>query len=137
MEFVLYRDIFEADYTLGRLSVDGRPLGYTCEDTDRKLEDGLDQKIKGRTAIPRGRYRIRLSMSNRFGRIMPEIMNVPGFTGIRVHGGNTHQDTEGCPLLGRARTAEGVSQCAQVNAELVALLAHAEDCKDYCWIEIR
>ena len=38
MEFVLYRDVFEKDYTLGRLSVDGRPLGYTCEDTDRKLE---------------------------------------------------------------------------------------------------
>ena len=70
MEFVLYRDVFEKDYTLGRLSVDGRPLGYTCEDTDRKLEEG-GEKVPGRTAIPRGRYRIRLSMSERFGRIMP------------------------------------------------------------------
>ena len=137
MEFVLYRDVFEKDYTLGRLSVDGRPLGYTCEDTDRKLEDGLDQKIPGRTAIPRGRYRIRLSMSKRFGRIMPEIMNVPAFTGIRIHGGNTHRDTEGCPLLGRDRTADGVRNCAQVNAELVRLLAEAEDRKEYCWIEVR
>ena len=137
MEFILYRDVFEKDYTLGRLSVDGRPLGYTCEDTDRKLEDGLDQKIPGRTAIPRGRYRIRLSMSKRFGRIMPEIMNVPAFTGIRIHGGNTHLDTEGCPLLGRHRTKDGVRECAQVNAELVALLALAEDRKEYCWITIR
>ena len=76
-------------------------------------------------------------MSERFGRIMPEIMGVPGYTGIRIHGGNTHRDTEGCPLLGRDRTADGVRNCAQVNAELVRLLAEAEDRKEYCWIEVR
>ena len=44
MEFVIYRDVFADDYTLGRMSVGGRPLGYTCEDTDRKLEDKIDKK---------------------------------------------------------------------------------------------
>lgn len=57
--------------------------------------------------------------------------------GFGVHGGNTHRDTEGCPLLGRDRTADGVRNCAQVNAELVRLLAEAEDRKEYCWIEVR
>ena len=136
MEFVLYRDVFERDYTLGRMSVDGRPLGYTCEDTDRKLEEG-GTKIPKRTAIPRGRYRIRLSMSGRFGRIMPEIVDVPGFSGIRIHGGNTHEDTEGCPLLGRHRMNHGVFDCAEVNDVLVRILAEAEDENVFCWIEIR
>ena len=136
MEFILYRDVFDAAFTLGRLSVDGRPLGFTCEDTDRKLEDG-GEKIPGKTAIPRGRYPLQLSMSQRFKRVLPEITNVPGFTGIRIHGGNTHADTEGCPLLGTTRTKTGVMNCNVVNATLISLLHAAKERGEDCWIEIR
>jgi hypothetical protein len=84
-------------------------FAYTLEDKDRGLKstynlpDILKMKIKGVTAIPSGTYRIRLSVSNRFKRLMPEVIDVKGFAGVRIHGGNTHLNTEGCPLIARNR----------------------------------
>jgi hypothetical protein len=57
--------------------------------------------VYGQTAIPSGRYRLILSRSNKFKRIMPEILNIPGFTGVRMHGGNTAKDTEGCIIVSK------------------------------------
>jgi hypothetical protein len=73
---------------------------YTLEDTDRKLEEG-GEKVAGQTCIPRGRYRITLTMSNRFKRILPLLNDVPQFSEIRIHAGNTPADTEGCIIVGR------------------------------------
>ena len=88
IKFLLLRDCFFPDYTLGRLFVDGKQYGYTCEDKDRQLEDSPGAKIAGQTAIPRGLYRLTLSFSNRFQKVMPLIKDVPGFDGVRIHGGN-------------------------------------------------
>jgi hypothetical protein len=55
-------------------------------------------KIPGQTAISCGRYELVLNMSQRFGRILPEVLNVPNFSGVRLHGGNTTANTEGCCL---------------------------------------
>ena len=57
-------------------------------------------KIHGETAIPVGRYRITLESSPKFGPDTLTVWNVPGFDGVRMHAGNTAEDTEGCPLLG-------------------------------------
>lgn len=124
MELKLHREVFGENFTLGVLFIDDEFFGYTAEDKDRFLETG-GEKLAGATAIPRGRYQVRLSMSNRFRRIMPEILKVPFFVGVRIHGGNTHADTEGCPLLGEERTAEGVRNCKDINARLIEQISAA------------
>lgn len=80
--------------TVGDLSVNGRFECFTLEDLERQ------KKIPGETAIPKGTYQILLTMSPRFHRVLPLLVNVPGFDGIRIHPGNTDKDTEGCILVG-------------------------------------
>ena len=64
-------------------------------------EDIIRLKVKARTAIPTGDYDISLTMSQRFKRVLPLLENVKGFSGIRIHSGNTSEDTEGCLLVGK------------------------------------
>ena len=64
-------------------------------------------KVKGRSAIPAGRYEIKLTWSPKYGRVMPEIMAVPGFTGIRIHSGHDETHTEGCLLTAGGFDAAG------------------------------
>jgi hypothetical protein len=76
---------------------------WTCEDVvrERRGVPVADWKVPRQTAIPEGTYRVILSQSTRFGgQLMPELLHVPGFTGIRIHSGNTSLDTEGCVLVG-------------------------------------
>lgn len=97
MELILKRDRANVrkHSTIGKLyTSDGEFLCHTLEDKER------DVKVAGTTAIPCGRYEMRWSRSPRFGRELPEICNVPNFTGVRIHWGNTHEDTHGCPLVG-------------------------------------
>lgn len=98
MEINLYRHTYNTEgdrNIIGDLFIDGVFFCHTLE--DEKRADGL--KVFGETAIPTGVYNIKLTMSNRFKRLMPLIMNVPMFSGIRIHGGNTSMDTHGCPLV--------------------------------------
>ena len=89
MQIVILRQKPTDDCTLGRL---------TCSQTAcYTLEPGLDFP-KGR--IPAGSYQIAVTWSPRFGRPMPEVLEVPGWQGIRIHPGNTEADTEGCILVG-------------------------------------
>ena len=114
----------EAAHNWGQMWLDGVYFGETLEDKDRFLESG-GVKIHGDTAIPRGQYRVILSMSARFKRVMPEVLGVPGFTGVRIHGGNTEANTEGCPLLGAVRTATGVANCHGINQRLIDRIGEA------------
>ena len=100
MEIKLIRESFGDTFTEGKLLIDNVFECYTVEDTDRKMEEDLTRKVNGKTAIPKGEYEVVLSMSNRFQKVLPEILNVPGFTGIRIHSGNSSIDTEGCIILG-------------------------------------
>lgn len=84
-----------SEYTIGHLYIDGAYFCDTLEDTVR-----TGAKIAGKTAIPAGTYKVKKTMSPRFKTILPEILNVPNFTGVRIHSGNTAKDTDGCLLLG-------------------------------------
>lgn len=90
--------------TLGILLIDGVFTCWTLEDVVREV------KIPGETAIPAGRYDVRLSLSQRFQKVLPEVLAVPGFTGIRIHAGNTQADTHGCLLVGRVRAYDRVEE---------------------------
>jgi hypothetical protein len=90
------------DTTLGSLFIDDHWQCHTLEDVIRPR----GEKVRNKTAIPPGRYKLILSMSNRFKKIMPEVINVPMFTGIRIHSGNTAKDTAGCLLVGQTRSVE-------------------------------
>lgn len=84
--------------TIGILHEGGTILCYTLEPQWRDLEH--EKKVMGRTAIPEGTYRIRMSPSKKFRRMMPYLMEVPNFTGVMIHPGNRVEDTEGCILVG-------------------------------------
>lgn len=102
LELALVRFNGTQGYTAGKLYADGTWICNTLEDEVREIEGKpvSEWKIRKETAIPRGRYEVKLTRSPRFGRILPEIVNVPGFTGIRIHRGNKVEHTEGCPLVG-------------------------------------
>lgn len=105
MKLTLKRIALRSTYTIGKLYVDDAYFCDTLEDTVRDINksgkfDNGEQKIKGKTAIPYGTYEIKWTYSPRFKKYTPQLMNVPSFEGIRVHAGNTSDDTEGCLILG-------------------------------------
>ena len=87
-------------FTLSKLTTPLRSF-WVLEDQVREVvgEPVSEWKVPGKTAIPAGRYKVLITFSNRFQKLMPQLMDVPGFTGVRIHAGNTAADTEGCLLL--------------------------------------
>ena len=105
MKLTLKRIALRSTYTIGRLYVDGNYFCDTLEDTVRDLNkngkfDNGEKKVYAKTAIPYGTYEIKWTYSPRFKKYTPQLMNVPSFSGIRIHAGNSSTDTEGCLLLG-------------------------------------
>lgn len=124
------------NYTLGRMYLDNVFFCHTCEDEDRFLENHVTEKVYGRTAIPRGSYRAITSMSHHFGRILPEVLDVPGYAGIRIHGGNRAEDSLGCVLVGKVRTSSGIAQCADTVQRVINAIDDAEELGIETWLEI-
>ena len=100
MKLKLRRTKCGAKSTLSMLDVDGVPECFVLEDADRQLEINPEAKIPGETCIPRGTYKVLITYSNRFKRELPLLVDVPGYSGVRIHPGNTDADTEGCLLTG-------------------------------------
>lgn len=115
MEILLKRETRTNTSTIGQLSIDGAAECYTLEDCDRGLAQTmtlavvLQNKLRGKTAIPSGRYEVIVNWSNRFARQMPLLLNVTGFDGIRIHPGNIAADTLGCILLGQGKETNTVT----------------------------
>lgn len=96
--------------TISELLVDGQAECFTIEDVVREVpgEAVSKWKVHGETAIPSGTYQVIVNHSERFGRDLPLLLNVPGFVGVRIHPGNTSKDTEGCILPGTQVIGESV-----------------------------
>ena len=113
MELRLER-IPKGKVTLGKLYINGEYQCDTLEDEDRGLSDDMPlsevqtKKVYANTCIPKGKYTVIISYSNRFKKYMPLISNVKGFLGIRIHAGNTIADTEGCIIVGTMDYDKGV-----------------------------
>ena len=86
---------FKDTHTVGKLYINGSYECFTLEDAVRN-----GTKVIGKTAIPIGTYKVIIDASTRFKKDMPHILDVPDFTGVRIHAGNTSADTDGCILLG-------------------------------------
>lgn len=139
MEMKLIRDGFGDTFTEGKWYIEDEFECHTVEDTDRKIEEDPTRKIYGRTAIPRGRYEVVLSMSPRFKKMLPELLNVPGFTGIRVHAGNSSKDTEGCIIVGSSNNRlddDWVGGSKIAVTQLIAKLAIAKNNGERTFLEI-
>ena len=96
MKLRLVREVLHKDYTMGTLYDE---VGIVCA----TLEDAVrDKKVYGETAIPYGEYEVRVTISPRFKTPLPLLLNVPNFEGVRIHAGNTKDDTEGCILVGES-----------------------------------
>lgn len=93
-------------------------------------------KVPGESAIPAGRYRVALTWSNRLQRVLPLLLDVPGFTGVRIHAGNTAADTAGCLLVGQLREAAAVLDSRAALAALLPKLEAAAGRQEPIWIEI-
>lgn len=128
MELKVEREHGNLDYTGGKLYIDDLFQCYTLEDQER------EDKIYGETAIPLGRYEVILTMSQRFNRLLPLLQDVPNFSGVRIHGGNTAKDTEGCILVGAIPIRNGFLGSSQ--AALGALMNKLKATKDQIWITI-
>jgi len=116
MELKLKREVFTDNSTIGSLYVDGVFECYILEDKDRNLtnlmplEKIAGTKVYGKTCIPYGRYEVDWTMSARFKKMMPILLNIKGWTGIRIHAGNSEIDSLGCLLCGRLKLNDRISE---------------------------
>ena len=131
MRLVVNRIFKGKDYTIGKLYINGQYLCDTLEDVVRPIEE----KVYGKTAIPEGTYTIVLTMSNRFKKILPLLLQVPKFEGVRIHSGNTAADTEGCILVGKNKEKGKVLESRAVFAQLMKRLESVEN-KETITIEL-
>lgn len=145
MELRLERTYKKSNYTIGRLFVNDKLFCNTMEDVDRGLSNNMplttiqSKKVYGKTAIPTGIYKITLdvvspkystkSQYKAIGGKLPRLLDVPGFSGILIHIGNTAEDSAGCILVGQNKEKGKVVNSTATFNELYSLL---EDSKKRC-----
>lgn len=141
MELLVVRYHKKSKYTIGKMFLNGMYFCDSLEPKDRGLTQDMSlseiekKKVYGETAIPTGRYLVELTMSPKFGRILPIFIGVKGFNGIRFHRGNTVSDTDGCPLIGENKAVGKVLNSANTEQRLMDALRqtqHGE--KIYCTV---
>ena len=131
MKLLLKRTFLRDEYTIGSLFVDGKYFCDTIEDKvrdfnkDGDLLDPGETKVYAETAIPYGTYDVELSMSPKFKRQLPMILDVKHFTGIRIHRGNTAQDSAGCIIVGENKVRGKVINSTRYEAWLIGFMKQA------------
>lgn len=140
MKLLLKRIHLGDTFTVGQLyevtDFGESPLCYVLEDKVREVE-GQDVKVwkeQNTTAIPKGIYNVSITFSNRFQTKLPLLADVPGFTGVRIHSGNSSKNTEGCLLVGM--TWDGKSDWIGSSKVAMGLLMPMVERAKECSIEI-
>ena len=152
MELILERIAKRKTYTIGRIYIQkrvddeylaGTENQYFCdtlEPTWRDYANGA-YKVKGRSAIPEGRYAVVISYSPKFKQWLPILLGGPEFNrkwqGIRIHAGNTAADTEGCILVGKNREVGKVLDSRIWLHRLKQKIVEAKDKGEAVWITIK
>lgn len=107
MKILIERIANRDTYCIGKMYINGEYFCDTLEDRDRGLDCFMTEeeiakiKVYGQTAIPIGMYRLILNYSPKYKKVMPLLLDVKGYSGIRIHSGNTDKDTLGCILVGQ------------------------------------
>ena len=120
-------------YTIGKLFIDDEYFCDTIEDTVRGLKSSMSveyikkKKVYAKTAIPTGTYKIEMTYSNKFKRILPLLVDVKGFSGIRIHRGNTEIDSSGCIIVGENKVKGKVINSTRYEIALVNKLSNEDD----------
>ena len=148
MELILKRIAKRKTYTIGCLYIREQVMdeylpGYedhyfcdTLEPTWRDYANGA-YKVKGRSAIPEGRYAVVISYSPKFEAWLPILLGVPKFEGIRIHAGNTAKDTEGCILVGKNKLVGQVVDSRIWLHRLKQKIVEAKDRDEAVWITVK
>ena len=152
MELILERIAKRKTYTIGRLYIrrqvmdeylPGTADEYFCdtlEPTWRDYQNGA-YKVKGRSAIPEGRYAVVISWSPKLGAWLPILLGGPEFNkqwqGIRIHAGNTAKDTQGCILVGKNREVGKVLDSRIWLHRLKQKIVEAKDKGEAVWLTIK
>jgi len=130
MIFMLIRKWYTDKSTIGELFIDNKFLCYTLEDKVRV------KKIKNITAIGSGVYNIKITYSQRFKKKLPLLLDVPEFTGIRIHSGNTDKDTSGCILVGMTKGNDIIYKSRMAFDKVYKLIEQAEENNENVKIDI-
>lgn len=134
MEILVQRKAKKPGYTIGKMFIDGLYFCDTLEDEVRNLE--VEDKIPGKTAIPEGRYKVIVNVSPKFKRELPRLVDVPGFSGILIHRGNTSEDTSGCILVGENKQKGRVINSTKYELKLTSLIKNEIEKGGEVWITV-
>ena len=145
MKLELKRIAKKPTYTIGKLYVNGQYVCNTIEDADRgltqdsSLEEIKKKKIYGKTAIPVGTYEVTLNvvspkyskspfmLKNANGGRVPRLIDVPGWSGVLIHTGNTAEDSLGCIIVGINDKVGMVTHSKETFIKLYKILQSAKD----------
>lgn len=143
MEITLDRAWKKDGYTISRLFINGERICEALEDTDRGLKQSMSLeeikklKIYGKTAIPSGRYKVMMSYSPKFKKVLPEVLDVKGYSGIRIHWGNTAKDTCGCVLPGLNQRKGAVLYSTKWTNVIISEISSAIKRGEEVWLNIK
>ena len=140
MELILTRIAKRKTYTIGRLAVNNEYFCDTLEPTWRDYKNGA-YKIKGKSAIPEGRYAIVITWSPRMKKWLPLLVGDQDFNkkwqGVRIHAGNTEKDTEGCILVGQNREVGKVLDSRLWLYRLKEKITEAKERNEPVWLTVK
>ena len=131
MEIKVIRKYKKDTYTIGQIFVDGKFFCNTLEDRDRGLRSDMTlsqiKKIKvyAQTAIPYGTYKVSVYFWPKYRKDFPLLHDVPGFTGILIHGGANAGHSAGCILIGENKIKGGLVNSEKYVRKLTMLCDEA------------